>query len=154
MDETSSMSDNDSRVVRRSKLIHAEPEVIFELLADPAKHPELDGSGSVQKARGNPERLSLGATFGMDMKIGLPYRITNEVVEFTEDRRIAWRHFGGHIWRWILEPVEGDTQVTEEFEWGTSKAPFVLKLIQAPKRNAAAIEATLDRLEKRYAPTP
>ena len=41
----------------------------------------------------------------MKMKIGAPYKILNEVVEFEEGRRIAWRHFAGHIWRYILEPV-------------------------------------------------
>lgn len=141
------MSD-DSDVVRRSRVIHADPSTIFDLLADPAKHPTIDGSRSVKKARGNPERLSLGARFGMDMKIGLPYRITNEVVEFTEDRRIAWRHFAGHVWRWVLEPVDGGTKVTEEFDYRPAKAPFVLELAKVPQRNAKSIEATLERLEQ------
>src|SRR5690349_9309407 len=37
------------------------PQVIFDLLADPARHPEIDGSGTVRgAAEDNPERLSLG----------------------------------------------------------------------------------------------
>jgi hypothetical protein len=40
-------------------------------IIDPAKHPLIDGSGPVKAPRdGNPERLELGAKFGMDMKIG------------------------------------------------------------------------------------
>ena len=31
-----------------------------------------------------------GSTFGMSMKVGIPYSMTNTVVEFEENRRIAW----------------------------------------------------------------
>jgi hypothetical protein len=94
-----------------------------------------------------PARLSLGATFGMDMKMGAPYKITNTVVEFEEGRRIAWRHFGGHVWRYILEPqADGTTKVTEQFDWTTSKSKIGLRLMGAPKRNKKAMVATLDRL--------
>ena len=85
---------------------------------------------------GNPERLSLGARFGMDMKLGIPYRITSEVVEFDEDRLIAWRHFGHHIWRYRLEPAEDSetpaTTVTESFEWGTARFPPFYEWVKLP----------------------
>jgi hypothetical protein len=97
-----------------------------------------------------PERLSLGAKFGMDMKIGLPYKITNEVVEFEEGRLIGWRHFGGHIWRYILEPVEGGTKVTEQFDWNTNKSPLMLKVMKAVDNNSKSIQKTLDNLVKRF----
>ena len=79
----------------------------------------------------------------------LPYKILNEVVELEEGRRIAWRHFGGHVWRYELEPVDAQrTRVTETFDAGPSRAPLVLLLMQAQKRNQADIERTLDRLEQ------
>ncbi|WP_051071448.1 SRPBCC family protein [Ilumatobacter coccineus] len=53
---------------------------------------------------------------------------------------------GGHIWRYTLEPVDGGTKVTEEFDWRPSRAPFLLKLMKTPKQNAASIEKTLKRL--------
>ena len=92
----------------------------------------IDGSGTVKGAqRGTPERLSPGARFGMNMRIGAPYKILNQVVEFEEGRRIAWRHFGGHIWRYILEPLGPDaTQVTEQFDPSRSRAPRVLKVMR------------------------
>ena len=34
---------------------------------------------------------SLGSTFGMSMKLGVPYSMTNTVIEFEPDRRIAWQ---------------------------------------------------------------
>jgi hypothetical protein len=82
----------------------------------------------------------------MDMRIALPYRITNEVVEFDEPRRIAWRHFGGHIWRYIIEDAKGGCNVTEQFDWEHNKSPLMLKLMNAQARNARSIEATLERL--------
>jgi hypothetical protein len=126
--------------------------MIFELLADPRRHGEIDGSGSIQSAQIDaPERLSLDATFGMQMKIGVRYKITNTVVEFEEGKTIAWRHFGGHIWRYILEPVDGGTKVTEQFDWNKSKSPLILKLRKSPQDNAKSIEKTLENLVKRFA---
>lgn len=138
-------------VTSATRVIAAPATAIFDLLADPAAHARFDGSGTVKQARaGGPERLSQHATFGMDMKMGMPYRINNTVVEFEEGRRIAWRHFGGHVWRYVLEPV-GDgssTRVTEEFDWSTARSQLFIKLIGAPERNRKAMEATLERLEQ------
>jgi uncharacterized protein YndB with AHSA1/START domain len=140
------MSDK-KRSVQAQRVIAAKPDAIFDVLADPSRHAEIDGSGSVQKAKeGNPERLALGAKFGMDMKVGVPYSIKNEVVEFEEDRRIAWRHAGHHIWRYELEPIDAGTRVTETFDWATSRAPWALELMRVPERNRKAMEATLVRL--------
>jgi hypothetical protein len=131
------------------KIVPAPADQIFELLANPARHSEIDGSGSVKKSLAEtPPRLTLGAKFGMSMKLGVPYKITNTVVEFEEGKQIAWRHFGGHIWRYILEPV-GDgsqTKVTEQFDGNASKMPFALKLQKAHIRNKKSIEKTLDNL--------
>lgn len=136
-----------NRAVSVTRVIPAPAEVIFDILADPARHPEIDGSGTVVKARGNVPRLSLGARFGMDMKLGVPYRLTNTVVDFEEGRRIAWRHFGGHTWRYDLEPTDAGTAVTETFDWSTAKAPKLLELAGFPKRHPPAMEKTLERLE-------
>ena len=136
-----------SKIISRSRFVPAPAQAIFDLLADPARHRDFDGSGSVQQARSDaPARLSLGATFGMDMKLGMKYKITNTVVEFEEPRLIGWRHFGGHIWRYILEPVEGGTNVTEQFDWKDNKSHLMLKVMGAIKKNTQSIEATLDRL--------
>ena len=94
-----------------------------------------------------PARLSLGATFGMDMKIGAPYKITNTVVEFEEGRRLAWRHFNGHIWRYIFEPVgDGSTKVTEQWDARPVWNRLLLRITFA-KRNRDGIKKTLQRLD-------
>jgi uncharacterized protein YndB with AHSA1/START domain len=135
------------RAVSVTRVIATTPEKIFALLADPAQHPVLDGSGTVRATRpGVPERLELGARFGMAMKLGVSYRIENTVVEFEENRRIAWQHFGGHRWRWELAAVEGGTRVTETFDWSTARIPFLIDVSPYPDRNRTAIEKSLDRL--------
>jgi hypothetical protein len=82
----------------------------------------------------------------MAMRWGVPYRVRNTVVEFEEGRRIAWRHFGHHVWRYELEPVEGGTRITETFDWAPSLSPKALELWGAPQRNLGSIRATLRRL--------
>ena len=142
---------NPSKVVSRTREIKAPAQTIFDLLADPRRHHEIDGSGSVQAAQMNaPDRLSLGAKFGMNMKIGLPYRITNTVVEFEEGRQIGWRHFGGHVWRYILEPTETGTIVTEQFDWTNNRLPLMLKVMNAIENNAKSMEKTLENLARRF----
>ena len=67
------MTKNDpAKIVSRSTIVPAPAQAIFDLLADPRRHQEIDGSGSIQSAQLDaPERLTLNATFGMKMKIGL-----------------------------------------------------------------------------------
>jgi hypothetical protein len=136
-----------SYLVSVSKVIPAEPQRLFDVVADPAMHPVIDGSGSVQGQRADgPERLSLGARFGMDMKIGARYPITNTVVEFEEGRRIGWRHFNGHVWRYLFEPVPEGTRVTEQWDARPARNRRLLALAGFPRRNRAGMLATLDRL--------
>jgi len=98
------------------RVIAAPPERIFDLVADPSRHAEIDGGGTVRDATEGSRRLALGDTFGMSMKAGIGYSMANTVVEFDDNRRIAWRpettgrmgsFLGGRIWRYELEPVEG-----------------------------------------------
>ena len=147
-----------SSIISLTREIPAPATAVFDLLACPSRHPMIDGSGSVRGVRpGGPDRLFLGARFGMNMRIGLPYRILNEVVEFEEGRRIAWRHFAGHVWRYILEPLEDSqttsvetnkpsTRLTEQFDPTNAGSPLTLKLLGFPRRNESAIEETLDRI--------
>lgn len=139
------------QVVSVSRVIHAPPEEVFAVLVDPARHGEIDGSGMVQRTRGGSQTLQLGSRFGMDMKIGpFPYRISNEVVEFEQDRVIAWCHWGRHRWRYELEPVESGegpaTEVTESFDWSTALWPKGIELAGYPKRHPESMRATLERL--------
>ncbi len=136
------------RIVSRSRVIDATPEAIFSIVASPAGHARIDGSGSVRAAVSGPERLELGSKFRMDMKMGVPYRISSTVVEYEENRLIAWAHLGKHRWRFELEPVEEGTRVTHSFDWSTARVPKFIELAGYPKKHPANIERTLARLDE------
>jgi hypothetical protein len=134
-------------LVSETVTIPADAQLLFDIVADPAMHPVIDGSGSVRAVRaGGADRLAMGATFGMDMKLGTSYKITNTVVEFDEGRRLAWRHFNGHVWRYSFEPVDGGTAVTEQWDARPVWNKLGLRLAGFPRRNRAGIQGTLKRL--------
>jgi hypothetical protein len=134
------------------RVIPAPADQIFDVLANPAMHPVLDGSGTVRSApAGNPERLSLGAKFGMGMRLVGPYRTRNTVVEFEEGRRIAWHHPARNTWRYELDPVDGGTRVRESFDYSRSRAAWFVRLFKFAERNRAGMEKTLENLERHLA---
>jgi hypothetical protein len=138
---------NSRFLVSVSKLIPAGRQELFDIIADPAQHPLIDGSGTVKALRpGAPSRLSLGATFSMDMRVVANYRIRNTVIEFDEPALIAWRHFNGHIWRYRLVEAPGGTEVTEEWDARNARNQLILRLLRYDARNRASMTATLDRL--------
>jgi uncharacterized protein YndB with AHSA1/START domain len=115
-------------------VVDASPEEVFDFVRRPANHAEISGDRSVRGMTKGPEKLGAGDKFGQRMKVGLPYRMNSKVVEFEENRRIAWCHLGGHRWRWEVEPEgDGRTKVTETFDMTTSRAPFLLRRMGYPK---------------------
>lgn len=140
-------------LVTVNRLIDAPAPVLFDIIANPALHPVIDGSGTVRSVRpGNPRRLKLGSHFGMRMHLGADYRTHSVVVEFEEGRRLAWQVGGSQVWRYVFEPaVEGGTWVTEQ--WDVRRVPWRLLLVLAgfSRRNRRGIEATLARLSAHVA---
>lgn len=136
-------------LIRRERFIPAPAAAVFEVLATPALHSVIDGSGTVSGEQPDgPQRLSAGARFGMDMKIGAPYKILNTVVEFEEGKRIAWRHFSRHVWRYTLKEHDGGTLVAEEWDARAVFGKPILKLLGFTRKHPAAMERTLKNLEK------
>lgn len=145
--------DAGARKVTRRVQVQAPAATIFALVADPHRHPELDGSGTVRTTPvEGPERLSRGATFSVGMRqFGLPYTITSTVTAYEENRLIEWQHPMGHKWRWeFAETPPGTTQVTETFDYTTAKAPLILELTGFPAKNGRGITATLQALASRF----
>lgn len=142
-------------VLSVDRVIPSGADAIFDLLADASRHRDIDGSGSLVGAKPDaPQRLSLGATFGMSMKIGVPYSMVNTVIEFEENRRIAWQArprgiggklAGGRIWRYELEPEGSGTRVRESWDLSEDKQRAVLRVIAA-NATKRAMEQTLQRI--------
>ena len=147
---------NHRDIVSVQRVMRAPATAIFDVLANPRRHSEIDGSGTVRQARPDaPDRLSLGATFAMNMRRGLPYGMINTVTEFDEGRRIAWSpkpangrgaRFFGRIWRYELEPVDEGTLVRETWDISREGLRFFLRYVYA-SRFRQDMTKSLERLE-------
>jgi len=110
------------------RIISAEQEItlpaaaIFKLLADPARHPQIDANDNVAHADQGQRISVVGQTFTVELTNG--QKRENHVVEFDEGRLIAWKPAPageeprGHIWRWELEPVDDMTTLVRHiYDW-------------------------------------
>ena len=137
------------RVVSASREISARPETVFELIADPSRQPEWDGSDNLASADGGQRVRRAGDVFTMTLTNGGVRE--NHVTEFTEGRLIAWtpsekgKRPPGHLWRWELEPA-GDTgtRVTVTYDW--TRLTDRNRLPRARWTTAERLQASLDRL--------
>ncbi len=143
-------------VVSVERVIPALAERIFPLISDPGRHREIDGSGTVRDAKDGPsEPLHLGSRFGMHMKAGIPYSMESTVIEYEENRKIAWQTRppgifakvgGGRIWRYELEPTDGGTLVRETWDISEEKVKALVRPLAGRTRDA--MEKTLARIEE------
>ena len=147
--------------VNVSRRIEAPASEIFKFLADPRRHPELDGSGMVRAAVTEGPVTQVGDTFVMAMHYPAlgDYEMENHVVEYAPDRRIGWEpapgrgHPGaggprwGHRWSFELEPVGADETVVTEI-YDCSQAPEAARQsVQDGRAWIEAMTATLERLD-------
>lgn len=138
--------------VSATGVVAATPQDVFDYLRRPVNHAAISGDGTVRDAVGGAERLQLGSKFGMKMRLGVPYRVSSKVVEFEEDRLIAWTHIGGHRWRWELEPLgDGTTRVTETFDLAPSKFPPGLRLAGFPARHRDNVASSVANVTAHFA---
>jgi uncharacterized protein YndB with AHSA1/START domain len=142
------------------RVIKAPAREIFALLADAGRHSSFDGSGTVDHATGpsaDSIPLELGTKFSMRMRgrpesLFLPYTMSNKVVEFEPDRRIAWQPMsfgglvGGRIWRYELNPTADGTLVRETWDVSKDRRRPMLKMGSMPRQTEDGMRATLARI--------
>jgi uncharacterized protein YndB with AHSA1/START domain len=144
----------EGNTVSVEQVINAPASEIFGLVADAGKHASFDGSGTLQHSTQESVPLSKGSKFGMSMRMGLPYRTTNTVIEYEPERLIAWQTtmlgglVGGRIWRYELTPTDGGTLVRETWDVSRDKQAFFLKATGMPKQAEEGMRATLERIAK------
>jgi uncharacterized protein YndB with AHSA1/START domain len=164
--------DLDERVrVAASRRIAASASEIFRVLATPATHPALDGSGMLRAAYDQPVLGRVGDTFTMAMylpEIG-DYLMLNRVIAFEPGRRLAWeptpgdavaeRTAGlpigapqGYSWGFELQPDGDATVVTEVFDC-TEAAQSIRDAVDDGRGWIPAMRLTLERLAARVEPT-
>ncbi|MBH0774775.1 SRPBCC family protein [Nocardia bovistercoris] len=153
----------DGNSVSVERVIEAAAPEIFALLADTGRHAEFDGSGTVGGERSRSRLLTLGSSFTMAMRgrretLFVPYRTTSTVIEFVQDRLIAWQTYGparligGRIWRYELMPNENGTLVRETWDIAQEKFRSVVIGKSLPRQTEEGMRVTLDRIATRLSP--
>jgi hypothetical protein len=119
-------------------IIDAPADVIFGVLADPAKHAAIDGTGWVRESLDGPRITGAGQIFRMAMyhpnHPNRDYQMANRVEVFERPTAISWEpgydpgdgvlQFGGWIWRYDLAPAGASkTEVTLTYDWSAVPAP-------------------------------
>jgi uncharacterized protein YndB with AHSA1/START domain len=144
---------DDTRQLTVSLTVNAPIERVFAMLADPDRHPELDGSDMLRGSRTHAVLSGVGEVFTMDMHHELlgDYQTDNHVTVYERDRAIGWATAAsgqepfGHTFSYRLEPDGDDrTLVHHTYDWSQVTAERVLKL--CPVVSAAQMAATLERL--------
>ncbi|MBX9920026.1 SRPBCC family protein [Mycolicibacterium frederiksbergense] len=136
-------------MVSARREIAAAPDVIFELIADPAQQPRWDGNGNLTEAAAGQRVHAVGDVFRMWVNSGTVRE--NHIVEFEEGRRIAWlpseegKAPPGHLWRWEIEPRgDGHSRVTHTYDWTNLTEEKRLKRAQGI--TADSLAASIERL--------
>jgi Polyketide cyclase / dehydrase and lipid transport len=154
---TVTVVDAGPRQVSRSVEVAAPADELFAIVADPRRHGDVDGSGTVSDNVSAPAKLVAGSRFSTKMRMfGLPYRITSTVTALKPGALIEWRHPFGHHWRWEFDEISPTlTRVTETFDFrDTGPVKDTLNYYVRTgfaKSNTTGIEATLTKLRDRYA---
>jgi hypothetical protein len=114
-------------------------ERVFAVLADPAAHTAIDGTGWVQKAVDQAPLTQAGQIFRMGMyHAGHPdgaYQTVNQVQVLDPPRAIGWLtgqekgdgqlELGGWLWRYDLAPLgPAETEVTLTYDW-SAVPPYI-----------------------------
>ena len=134
--------------VSATMTIDAAAEALFDVLATPAAHADIDGTGWVRGSLAAGDRITgAGQVFRMAMfhpnHPDGDYRIANLVEVFDEPRAIAWKpgtespetgelSFGGWIWRYDLDPDgPSRTTVTLTYDW-SAVPPEIREYLEFP----------------------
>lgn len=159
------MTERDPRAERYvesvERAVPAPSSEVFAVLTDIDRHAALDGSGMLRGHARGPRPLVLGSRFSMGMRQAwLPYRSVSTVVEFEQDRLIAWssagemagrRVVGGQRWRFELSPHGEGTLVRHSYVWGYAGARrLTIELPGYPRRMRMAMAESLRHLEESF----
>jgi hypothetical protein len=158
---------DETKPIEVSRRIEAPPDYIFEVLSNPQRHVEFDGSDMLRGPVFDRPILSVGDVFAMKMyfdRLGGNYLMLNHVVEYEPDQRIFWKPApgdsasaggrpsavgqpAGHQWGYVLTPDGIDaTVVTETYDCSAAPAA-VREAVQNGEQWAPAMEKSLALLD-------
>ncbi|MCZ8381206.1 SRPBCC family protein [Mycobacterium sp. CPCC 205372] len=122
-------------VITATTTVDASADTVFAILADPAQHAAIDGTGWVRESLDGRTLTEAGQIFRIAMyhdNVEFDdghYEMANKVVHFDRPHGIAWEpgqrpanggdiEFGGWIWRYDLTAEDpARTRVTLTYDW-------------------------------------
>ena len=155
------MVDEMQTIVSVSRRIAAPAHAVFELLATPGRHLDIDGSGMLRGSE-SPPITAVGDVFVMKMyfkPLGGDYAMNNHVVEYDVDRRIAWEPENGaghpdvnspqprwgHRWQFELTP-DGPAATVVTETWDGTGIP--VDELEDGRQWIPSMTRTLERIER------
>jgi uncharacterized protein YndB with AHSA1/START domain len=149
------MSDSTITVERT---INASTDAVFDVLSNPDRHVELDGSGFVTAVAKGDRIQGVGDTFRMNMTgdhMGGDYQTDNTVTGYDKNHLLSWqtapagKEPPGWEWVWELESQGSDqTLVRHTYDWSKVTDRALLDKGLFPLVSADQLEDTLQRLDQ------
>lgn len=152
-----------SKTIEATKVINAQPDAIFALLADPSRHLELDDSGLMRGPADDAAPITgVGQKFTMNMhnEVLNDYRMVNTVTAYEPNKLIGWGpaldqtcesapklagvDVSGHTYTYVLRPVDGGTEVTQTYDWTGVTDPKFQEFF--PMLSQDNLATTLDKI--------
>lgn len=142
----------DHGIICASAIVRAPAQKVFELIADPSKHPEWDGNDNLRYSDIDQRVTAVGDVFITELTNGGIRE--NHVVEFIEGQRVAWKPSEvstpppGHLWRWELLGIDDScTEVTHTYDW-TALHNDVKRQERARSTNSEMLEQSILKLKE------
>jgi uncharacterized protein YndB with AHSA1/START domain len=145
--------------IEATRFVPASPAEVFAVLTDPQGHVDIDASGMLMDAEGEPvsavgdrflvhmDREALG-----DLPMGR-YDVEVVITAFEPDREIAWTIEGTirpplqHVYGYRLEPADGGTRVTSYCDWSNLREDY-RPFLTFPIVPESALKGTLGILDR------
>ena len=146
---------SDEKKIQVERVIDQPADVLFEILSNPQRHPEIDGSGMVRADEKTDRIQRVGQVFTMNMHNDAmgDYQTDNAVSGYQQNKLLAWKTApagkepAGWQWVWELEPNgPGSTVVRHTYDWSAVTDKAVLQRVSFPLIPQDALQESLSRL--------
>lgn len=138
------------------RTIDASSQDVFDVLSNPERHAEIDGSGFVIGDEKSDRVTASGQVFTMNMTgdhMGGDYQTDNHVTGYDKNHLIAWQTAPagttppGWEWTWQLQAQgSGATDVTLTYDWSKVTDPQILEKVSFPLVSQHELEQSLGNL--------
>lgn len=139
-----------------SRVIDASAQDLFNVLSNPERHAELDGSGFVISDEKSDRITATGQVFRMNMSgphMGGDYQSDNTVTGYDKNHLLAWATAPADTdppgWEWVWEldaqgPDSTDVRLT--YDWTKVTDKELLAKLHFPLVEQSALEDSLGNL--------